>query len=97
MIRSLLGSDGEVVQVGKDEVCQVLKDIIHGPLEGDSNILMAEWHNLICKCAPWGGESGLVLVVVPYLDLIIPKETIHEGEGLMSAQASTTWSINGVG
>ena len=54
------------------------------PVGSFSYIFKAKWHNLICEHAPWGGERGLVLVNVSYLDLIIPIETIHEGEGLVS-------------
>ena len=63
---------------------QVMKDVIHGSLEGGSYIFQAEWHYLVCECAPRGSERNFVPVSVTNLNLIVPRESIHEGEGLMT-------------
>ena len=63
---------------------QVMKDVIHGSLECASCVFQAKWHYLVYKCAPGGGERVFVPVSVTDLNLIVPRESIHEGEGLMT-------------
>jgi hypothetical protein len=38
---------------------------------------------VVCEGAPQCGESGFVLINVVDLDLVIARESIHEGKDLM--------------
>ena len=57
----------------------------HGLLKSGSRIFKGKRHNFICKCAPRGCESFLVLVVFPDLNLIITGKTIHERKYFMAS------------
>ena len=77
MICVLFGTSGEVVQIGEDEMRQIMKDVIHGPLEGGTNIFNTKGNELVCECAPWCCEGCFVLICIADLNLIIPKEPIQ--------------------
>jgi hypothetical protein len=61
-----------------------MKNICHGPLESGANILEAEWHDMIYKGAPRGCECGFALIGEVNLDLVVTRETIHEGQSLVT-------------
>jgi hypothetical protein len=44
-----------------------MRDIGHSSLEGVSNVSETEIHDVVCKGAPWCGESGFVLIDMGYL------------------------------
>jgi len=62
-------------------------------LEGGSTIFEAKRNDVVCESAPWWGQSCFVLVYMTYLDLIMPWESIHEGEDLMLG-ASVNYMID---
>lgn len=47
-----------------------MEGIFHGVLDCVSHILEIEKHDAMCQGTPWGCESGLVLVMGVYVDLI---------------------------
>jgi hypothetical protein len=63
---------------------QIMKNVCHGPLESGVGILEAEWHDTIHKGAPRGCECGFVLIDRVNLDLVVTRETVHEGQSLMT-------------
>lgn len=58
--------------------------ICHGALEGGTSVFHAKWHNSICKSTPWSCESSFVLTLGVYLNTIVTKEAIHQGEDFMT-------------
>jgi hypothetical protein len=56
----------------------------HGPLESGISILEAEWHDTICKGASRGLECNFLLIDGVNLDLLVTKETVHEGQSLVA-------------
>jgi hypothetical protein len=63
---------------------QIVKNVCHSPLESGTVILEAEWHYTICKGAPRGRECIFVLIGEVNLDLVVTRETIHEGQSLVT-------------
>jgi hypothetical protein len=61
-----------------------MKNVCHGPLESGTNILEAKWHDMIRKGAPRGSECDFVLIDRVNLDLVVARETIHEGQSLVT-------------
>ena len=57
-----------------------MKCVGHCLLKCFSKVLEAEWHFFIGKGSPWENESSFVLIFLFYLNLIITREPIHEGE-----------------
>ena len=57
---------------------EVVEAESHNALKSGSNILEAEWHDLIHKHTPGVCEGSLVLVFFPDMNLVILEETIHE-------------------
>jgi hypothetical protein len=39
---------------------------------------------MIRKSTPWGGRCGFILICGVNLDLIVAREAVHEGQGLMA-------------
>ena len=60
-----------------------VKQSYHGTLIGFPNVLQPKWHNFVTERAPLYEESRFLHVLRRHFDLIIPRETIHEGEYLM--------------
>jgi hypothetical protein len=63
---------------------QIMKNVCHGPLESGAGILEAEWHDTIRKGGPRGRECSFVLIDGVNLDLVVTKETVHEGQSLVT-------------
>jgi hypothetical protein len=84
MLSAFLGSSCEVIQVCENDMSQIMKDVGHGPLKSGADILEAKWHDTICKGAPRGSECGFVLIDWMNLDLVVARETIHEGQSLVT-------------
>ena len=63
---------------------QIMKNVCHGPLECGAGILEVEWHDTIRKGAPGGCECSFVLIVGVNLDLVVTRETVHEGQSLLT-------------
>jgi hypothetical protein len=60
-----------------------MKDVCHGPLESCASIFETEGHDTICKRTPRGNECGFVLIDWVNLNLVIARESIHEGKSLV--------------
>jgi hypothetical protein len=84
MLSSFLGSSSEVIQVSEDDASEIMENISHGPLECHTCILESKRHDTIRKSTPWGSKCGFILICWMDLDLIVARETIHEGQGLMA-------------
>jgi hypothetical protein len=82
MLSLFLRSSSEVIKVCEDDMSQIVKNVCHGPLERDVGILEAEWHDTIC--APRGRQCGFVLIGKVNLDLVVTRETVHEGQSLVT-------------
>ena len=61
-----------------------METICHGTLEGGSNVLQTKGNYSICECAPRGCECILVTILFPDLNLVISRNSVHEGKDLMS-------------
>src|ERR1700722_9086089 len=84
MLGTFLGSSGEVVQVSKDDFSQIVEYVCHRPLESCAGILQAKRHDTICKSTPRGNECSFILIGWVYLNLVIARESVHEGESLVA-------------
>jgi hypothetical protein len=84
MLSSFLGSSSEVVQVSEDDVREIMENISHGPLECSTCVLESKGHDTIGKSTPWGGKCSFILICWVNLDLIVARETIHEGQSLVA-------------
>ena len=87
MFSSFLGLSSEVVQVSEDDKSEIMENVIHGPLECLTDILEFKRINTICKSTPWGGKCGFILIPWMDLDLVVARESIHEGYSLMACIA----------
>jgi hypothetical protein len=79
-----LGSSSEVIQVSEDDASEIMENISHGSLECRTDVLESKRHDTICKSTPWGGKCGFILICWVDLYLIVARESIHEGQGLMA-------------
>jgi hypothetical protein len=61
-----------------------MKDVCHGSLECHSSVLEAKRHDTICESTPGGSECGFVLISWVNLDLVVARETVHEGQCLVT-------------
>src|ERR1044072_2976292 len=61
----------------------VVKQCHHGTLISGACVLQSEWHDLVAESAPLCNESSLLHVFRSHFDLIVTRETIHEGENLV--------------
>jgi hypothetical protein len=84
MLSAFLGSSGEVIQVCEDDMSQIMKNVCHGPLKSGTNVLEAKRHDTICESTPGGSECGFVLIGWVNLNLVVARETIHEGQSLVA-------------
>ena len=78
MLSAFLGSSGEIVQVGEDDLIQIMKNVCHGLLECRIGIVEAKRHDTICESTPRGNECSFILIYWVYLNLVIARESIHE-------------------
>jgi hypothetical protein len=60
----------------------VMEGECHGPLKSGSSILKAKRHFPLCECTPRTYKIHFMLILEFYLDLIIPKKTIHKRKDL---------------
>jgi hypothetical protein len=79
MLSLFLGVSDEVVQVSDNDVSEIMENVSHSPLECSTYVLESKRHDTIRKSDPWGGKCSLVLICWMDLDLIVARETIHEG------------------
>jgi hypothetical protein len=79
VLSALFGVSSEIIQVGKNYLSQIMENVRHGALESGSCILEAERHDTIHKSAPRGSECGFVLIEWVNLNLVVARETLHEG------------------
>jgi hypothetical protein len=82
MLSAFLGLSCEVIQACENDMRQRMKHVDHGPLKSGADILEAKWHDTICKGAPRGSECSFVLIGWMNLDLVVARETVHEGKSL---------------
>ena len=61
----------------------VMEQIYHSTLICHSGVLQTERHNLVTESASLCDKSSLLCVFRFHLDLIIPRETTHEGKYLV--------------
>src|ERR1051325_5193912 len=84
MLFFILWSSYHVVDVDLYLVMNhVMKQSHHGTLICGANVLQPERHDLVAECAPLCNENSLFHVFKSHFDLIVTKETIHEGENLV--------------
>jgi hypothetical protein len=79
MLSVFFGVSSENVQVGENDLSEIMKNVCHGTLESGSYILEAERHDTIHKISPGGSEYGFVLIGWVDLNLVVSRETVHEG------------------
>ena len=51
----------------------------HYPLINGYSVFQYEWYHLIAKGSPQSNEGYLFFIFVDHFDLVVPRETIHEG------------------
>src|ERR1043165_1134985 len=61
----------------------VMKQCHHGTLVSGACVLQSERHNLVTESTLLCNKSSLLHVFGSHFDLIVTRETIHEGENLM--------------
>ena len=64
-------------------VNHVMEQSYHGSLIGFPSVLQSKGHNFVTESAPLCGESRLFHVFGCHLDLIVTRETFHEGKDLV--------------
>jgi hypothetical protein len=84
MLSVFLVLSSEVIQVSEDYASEIVENISHCSLECSSCVLESKRHDTIRKSAPWGDKCSFVLICWMDLDLIVARETIHEGQSLMA-------------
>jgi hypothetical protein len=84
MLSLFLGSRSEVIQVSEDDVREIMENISHGPFKCSTCVLESKRNNTIRKSTPWGGKCGFILIYWMDLNLIVARETIHEGHSLVA-------------
>jgi len=62
MMGSPFGSNSEVIQIRKDDVSKIVKNVGHGPLESSTRIFESKGHDVIRKGTLRGRKSGFVLI-----------------------------------
>lgn len=58
----------------------IIKYTQHIPLQGGRGIAQAKWEKFISKVPPWTCECSIDPILRNYLDLVVPVESIQEGE-----------------
>ena len=61
----------------------IMKQNYHGSLIGCPSVLQSKRHHFVTENAPLHDEGCLLHVLGCHLDLIITRESVHEGEYLM--------------
>jgi len=72
-------TSSEIIEIGKDNVSEVMKSIGHDTLKSGPSILETERHDLVSKISPWIGESGFQLIGITDTNLVISRESVHKG------------------
>jgi hypothetical protein len=90
-----LGSSGEIVQVGENDLSQIMKNVCHGTLESGFSVLEAKRHDMVCKGTPGGSECGFVLIGWVDLNFVVSREVVHEGQGLVAGTIIDNLVIEG--
>jgi hypothetical protein len=68
------------VQIWLNDVLDIMESVIYSTLKSCANVLEIERKFLIGKSTPRANKSSLMLILENNVDLIIPRETIHERE-----------------
>jgi hypothetical protein len=84
MLSAFFGASGEIVQVGENDLSQIVKNVCHGTLESGSCVIEAKRHDTICKSSLGGSECDFVLIGWVDLNLVVARETVHERQGLVT-------------
>jgi hypothetical protein len=84
MLNVFLISSGEVVQVGKDDASEIMKNISHSPLKCRTCVLYSKRHDTIGKSTPRGSECSFLQVCWMNMNLSIAREPIHKGKCLVA-------------
>src|ERR1044072_3574608 len=61
----------------------VMKQCHHSTLISGARVLQSERHNFVAESAPLCNKSSLLHVFGSHFDVIVTRETIHEGENFM--------------
>jgi hypothetical protein len=85
MLSAFFGSGGEVVQVCKDDMRQIMKDVCHGPLKSATSVLEAEGHDMIGESTLGGSECGFLLIGWVDLNFVVARENVHEGKSFVAS------------
>jgi hypothetical protein len=83
MLRSLFGSNNEVIQIGKDDARKIMENIGYGPLKRSTYILESKRNDMIRKGTPRCSKSSFVLICWMDFNLVIAGEPVHKGKCLM--------------
>src|SRR3954464_7297998 len=85
MIAFMATLDGNVVDVAFDRLPgEFGENFIHCPLIGGAGILNSKGHNYVAEYPERCPEGGVPLVVRVHFDLVVPRESIHEGHPLIA-------------
>ena len=84
MLSLFLGSSSEVIQVSEDDASEIMENVSHGSLECHTHVLESKRHNTLRKSTQWGCECCFILIRWMDLDLVVSRETIHEGQRLVT-------------
>jgi hypothetical protein len=85
VLSEFLGLSGEIVQVSENDLSQIMKNVCHGMLKSGSGLLEAKRNDMICKSTARGSECSFVLISWVDLNLVVARETVHEGKRFMSS------------
>ena len=61
-------------------VNHIVEQGYHNTLIGCPNVLQPKWHNLVTKSSPLCNEGCLLHVLRCHFDLVVTRESIHEGK-----------------
>jgi hypothetical protein len=75
---------GKIVQIWLNDVLDIMESIRHSVLKSDASVLETGREFLIGKSAPTTNKISLMLILRNNVDLIIPRETIHQREDFTS-------------
>jgi hypothetical protein len=83
VLGKFLGLLYKVFQVGKNDVREIMEGICHFMLEIHADFFDSKGHDTIRKGTRGGYEGGFVLIQMVDLDMVIAKNSFHEGEDFM--------------
>jgi len=79
VLRLKFGMSGEIIEICKDIMSQVVKTVGHGTLKSGPNILQIETHDVVNECSPWTSKSSFQLIGITDTYLVIYREVVHKG------------------